>query len=63
MTLRLKTRLTLTITTLVLVVLSIVSLFTIIIGMGVFIYARFIHFPPVLAAYEAKRTGSINTLA
>ena len=29
-------------------------LFTIIIGMGVFIYARFIHFPPILAAYEAK---------
>jgi hypothetical protein len=27
---------------------------TIVIGMGVFIYARFIHFPPLLAAYEAK---------
>jgi hypothetical protein len=27
---------------------------TIAIGLGVFIYARFIHFPPLMAAYEAK---------
>ena len=27
---------------------------TITIGMAVFLYARFVHFPPLLAAYEAK---------